>query len=127
MLESAPPCFYFGAGCGRRAVTDKAGKSLCRACADRLPGYVEYPLQQPSAPPTSAEKEVKRQSERDYRQSEEYKAQARAYRQTEEYRQRARDRRRRDLADPAWRARHNESIRRSRAKAKTARGEVASS
>jgi hypothetical protein len=46
---AAPPCF-FSHVCLRRAAMEKAGRSVCRACATRLRG-VEYPLRDPSLQP----------------------------------------------------------------------------
>ena len=119
MSESAPPCFYFGAR-DRRAALDKAGRSVCRPCSARLTG-TEYPLEiieEVTPAERAARKEAERQGWRDCRASAEYKASARAYRQTPAYKERARERRRRNMADPAWRARHYEASRRCRAKAK---------
>ena len=42
-----PPCFHWTA-CGQQAVVEKAGRSVCRRCANVLRG-VEYPLRKPSA------------------------------------------------------------------------------
>ena len=44
-----PPCF-FSRVCTRRAAMEKAGRSVCRDCAQRLRGF-EYPLRRPSLQP----------------------------------------------------------------------------
>ncbi len=46
---AAPPCF-FSQVCLRRAAIEKAGRSVCRGCAERMRG-VEYPLRDPSLQP----------------------------------------------------------------------------
>ena len=46
---AAPPCF-FSQVCLRRSAIEKAGRSVCRGCAERLRG-VEYPLRDPSLQP----------------------------------------------------------------------------
>jgi len=45
--HAAPPCFYWNR-CGQRAVIEKAGRSICRHCAEKLRG-AEYPLRNPCA------------------------------------------------------------------------------
>ena len=40
------PCFFWNL-CECRAAVEKAGRSVCRACAHRLRGR-EYPLREPS-------------------------------------------------------------------------------
>jgi len=48
-LSILPPCFFWKL-CDRRAVVEKAGRSLCGECASHIKGN-EYPLRAPSTQP----------------------------------------------------------------------------
>ena len=50
-----PPCFFFGK-CKSRAECEKQGKTLCEACAAKLPGQ-RYPLRAPSRAPIYGHKD----------------------------------------------------------------------
>ncbi len=49
----APPCFFWS-WCAQRSALEKAGRSVCRKCAQMLRG-TEYPLRIPSGDPRQPE------------------------------------------------------------------------
>jgi len=47
---AAPPCF-FSRVCGQRAAIEKAGRSVCRGCAETRLRGIEYPLRGAASEP----------------------------------------------------------------------------